>query len=545
MTTEIKPAVVSKNIASFLVFGGFTVAAFLFSHEIITYILEKVHLGVFLLHRFISMVLYVFFLSINVGNVIVAYASLYRSSETRFYLTKPISFANLFIIKFIDSFFYSSTTLLLVAAAVLAGYGTYFHLPWTFYAESLLFLFFPFMLLSAALGIIMLLLFMKLARVLGLRALLIGGVVCYIGVLYFYFSMTNPVGLVNSVMQYYPYVDRYFGFLDSPVVKYVPSHWFAESLYWTIMGNDRLAMVNAAILIVISATSLVAMVLLAKLLYYETWLTSMEMQALGESRASNSRLFSFSSRPRFLDHQTSVLIKKEFWQFFREPSQWIHLGIISMLVLVFIVSVRQVNLKLSQPFLQTVSYLVVYMFNAFLISSVALRFVYPMISAEGPAYWTIRSAPITERKFYWMKFLFAALPIVVLGEILVIESHQPLVQYHALIVIASSSLLFVMLALTGMNLSFGAYFSDFKDSSPIKVASSQGATITFLFTVLLLIALVAILVLPLLRYFDEVMRRMEVYYGILYQALLLIIVISLGVMLLSMVIGMKALRRDL
>jgi ABC-2 type transport system permease protein len=545
MTLEIKPAVIFKNVASLLVFGGFTVAAYLFSREIISYVLDKIHLGVFLLHRFISMVLYVFFLSINVGNVIVAYASLYRSSETRYYLTKPVSFANLFIIKFLDSFFYSSTTLLLVAVAVLAGYGTYFHVPWTFYLESLVFLFFPFMLLSASLGVILLLLFMKLARVMGLRALIIGAVAGYIGVLYFYFSMSNPVGLVNSVLQYYPYVDRYFGFLDAPIVKYVPNHWFAESLYWTIMGNGRLAMTNAAILVVVSATSLVVMVLLAKMLYYETWLTSMEMQALSESRATKSRLFSFSSKPRFLDNQLSVLIKKEFWQFFREPSQWIHLGIIAMLVMVFVVSVQQVNLKLSQPFLQTVSYLVVYTFNAFLISSIALRFVYPMISSEGPAFWIIRSAPVSERKFYWMKFLFAALPIVLLGEMLVIESHQPLAHYHALIVIASASLFFVMLALVGMNLSLGAYFSDFKESNPIKVASSQGATITFLFTVLLLIALVAILVLPLLRYFDELMKGFVVTYGILYEALLLIIIISIGVLLLSMVIGMRALRRDL
>jgi ABC-2 type transport system permease protein len=545
ISTERKTAVIVKNIGSFLVYAGFTIAAYLFSREIISYVLDKIHVGVFLLHRFISMVLYVFFISINIGNIIVAYASLYRSNETKYLLAKPVSFTNLFIVKFLDTFFYSSTTLFLMAIAVLAGYGTYFHLPWTFYLYTLLLLFVPFMLLSAALGVIVLLVFMKIARFLGMRILFVGIVLGYIGTLYVYFNLTNPVQLVRSVMNYYPYVDLYFGFLDAPAAKYIPSYWVAESLYWTIRGNYHLAAMNTSVLLVVCATVLTVMVLLAKALYYESWLTSLELHARSEAKSSQSRFFAFSSKPLFLGNQLSVLMKKEFWQFFREPSQWIHLGIISMLVAVFVVSVSRMTINFTQPFLQTVSYLVIYIFNAFLISSIALRFVFPMISTEGQAFWSIRSAPVTMKKFFWMKFFFATLPLVVLGEVLVFQSHQPLAEYHTLIVVAIISLFFVMLSMIGMNLSLGAYFSDFKESNPIKVASSQGATITFLFTVILLVVLVAILVLPLMQYFEGFIKGYRIPYGLMYYALSIIVLISIAVLFLSAVIGLRVLKRDL
>src|SRR5262245_23588363 len=79
------PATVVKHIGSVIVFGGFAVGAYLFAHSTTSYLLEKTHIGLFLLHRFLSMLLFVFFLSINVGNIIVSYASFYRSQETLYF----------------------------------------------------------------------------------------------------------------------------------------------------------------------------------------------------------------------------------------------------------------------------------------------------------------------------------------------------------------------------------------------------------------------------------------------------------------------------
>ncbi|HLX12533.1 MAG TPA: hypothetical protein VKS81_06955, partial [Bacteroidota bacterium] len=241
MQFDLTPGRIAKNVASASVFGGFAVGAFYFSREITGYVIGQAHLGIFLLHRFLSMTLYVFFLSINIGNIIVSYASLYRSKETTYFLTKPVPYTTLFGIKFLDTFFYSSTTLFLIAIATLAGYGSYFNLPWTFYGWALFYLFIPFMLLSASVGVIALMVLMKIAKKIGIRFLVViitGG---YISTIWLYFKLTNPMKLVGSVMKYYPFLDRNFEFLDPPVSKWFPSHWVAEALYWNLRGYSWLA----------------------------------------------------------------------------------------------------------------------------------------------------------------------------------------------------------------------------------------------------------------------------------------------------------------
>ena len=53
---------------------------------------------------------------------------------------------------------------------------------------------------------------------------------------------------------------------------------------------------------------------------------------------------------------------------------------------------------------------------AFVISAVAVRFVFPAVSAEGGAFWIVRTSPVGMRAFLWSKFWTGLLPILVLAE---------------------------------------------------------------------------------------------------------------------------------
>ena len=119
-----------RGVGSLLVFGGFSIGAYFFANGATHFILEHTRTGLYLFHQFISMLLFVFFVAVNLGNIIVSYSTLYRSTEVNLLLTKPIPFITVFILKFFDNFFYSSTTLFLVAFMVLLGYGNHFGYPW-------------------------------------------------------------------------------------------------------------------------------------------------------------------------------------------------------------------------------------------------------------------------------------------------------------------------------------------------------------------------------------------------------------------------------
>lgn len=537
------PANVVRALGSIIVFGGFMIGSYYFARVATDYLLDTARLGLFLLHRFLSMLLFVFFLSINVGNIIVSYATFYRSPEMEYYLTKPISHTNLFLIKFLDNFFYSSSVFFMLALAMLFGYGSHFLMPWTFYIKTMAFMLMPFMLLAGCSAVILLMLLMRFADVLGVRKVIVLLVLLYMGALSGYFSMTNPVKLQAAVMEHYPHVDEYFGYLDGPVSKFLPNHWIAESLYWTMRGDESYALSYTAILVLAAIALFLAMLYLGKRLFYASWLASLQLRRSGESPRILMRMFSLTKPGRF-EPQSTVLLRKEFWQFFREPSQWIHLTIISALVMTFIASIVQINLRQTLPFLQTVSYMVVLVFNLFLIASIALRFVYPSMSGEGMNFWKILSAPIRREKVFWLKFTMYLLPIVITSEGLALFSHRSLTEFPILLLLSVCIMLAASVGLTALNLGAGCFFSNFREKNPIRVASSQAATLTFLICIVYLTIVVASLFVPFNGYFAFQLRGLPFDPGTMYYATLLVCLMSASMCVASLAVGLRAIKRD-
>jgi ABC-2 type transport system permease protein len=542
-STELNSANVVRTVGTLIVFGGFVIGAYYSSRIATDYLLDTARLGLFLLHRFLSMLLFVFFLSINVGNIIVSYATFYRSPEMEYYLTKPISHTNLFLIKFLDNFFYSSTVFFVLALAVLLGYGSHFQMGWVFYVKTMVFMLLPFMLLAGCSAVMMLMLLMRFARVIGVRKVIVVLVALYLGLLSGYFSMTNPVKLQAAVMEHFPHVDEYFGYLDAPAVKYLPNHWIAESLYWTMRGDTSFALSYTTMLVFATIALFGLMVYTARRVFYRSWLASLELRPAGESPKMLMSMFSLTGPGRF-DPQSTVLFRKEFWQFFREPSQWIHLTIISALVMTFIASIAQINLRQTLPFLQTISYMVVLVFNLFLVSSIALRFVYPSMSTEGMNFWKILSAPVAREKVFWLKFTLYLIPIILISEALVVFSHRSLLEFPVLLQLNLCIMLFASAALTALNLGAGSFFSNYREKNPIRVASSQAATLTFLICIVYLTFVIASVFVPFNDYFAFKLRGVPFNPDTMYLATLLVLAISGMMAAASLAVGLRALGRD-
>ena len=158
-----------RNFGSSLVYGIFALGAFLFTYNAIEYVLVEMKIGQFLLHEFISIMFFIFFLAVNVGNIIVSYSTLFKSPEVQFLFTKPVDPKIIFTIKFFDNFFYSSSTLILMFFSVFAGYVIYFKLSIFTFLVILLFNILPFLLTAGALGVIVLMIIMKLATKIGIK----------------------------------------------------------------------------------------------------------------------------------------------------------------------------------------------------------------------------------------------------------------------------------------------------------------------------------------------------------------------------------------
>jgi ABC-2 type transport system permease protein len=538
---------------SFLVFGGFALGTFFLARGVTFYLLDTAHIGTFLFHRFLSMMLYVFFITVNVGNLIVCYATLYRSQEVSFLMSLPISHAKIFLIKFVDNFFYSSSTLAILGISALLGYGSYFAMPWYFYFFSIFAAFLPFMLIAGVVAVVALMGLIKIAARIGVRVLLGILLLIYLSAVYFYFKVTNPVQIVNEVMRHYPDVNHYFGYLDPPLVQYLPNHWLTEFLYWSVNGDYERAFPQFTLLFLTMAGLIVVAGLLARRFYYRTWLIAGDAQALKGSRTqalSVPGLFRFgetSTMERLLvggNLQREALIKRDFWMFVRDPGQWLHFLLMILLMLIFVISVSSFELRLTQPLMRAASYLVVFLFNGFLVASIALRFVFPAVSLEGETFWSVRSSPLDLKKLYIHKLGYALVLSFVAVELLVVGSIRFQAGDWFLLAMAALCGACIALTLTSLHLGAGTYFAIFKEKNPIRVASSHGASLTFLGSMLYLGILVLILIVPLFRYFEAYILTGRQLRGIFLVPFIMIVVLSGTIAFFSTRIGLNSISRD-
>jgi ABC-2 type transport system permease protein len=538
-----------KGVGSLLVFGGFAIGAGMLAFAITNFLLGEQKIGLFLYHRFISMMLFVLFISVNLGNIIVLYATLFKSSEVQYLFTKPIPYITIFILKFLDSFLYSSGTLFLIAFSALVGYGSFFEYSWYYFLLVLLFVFVPFMLISAILAALILMGLMKLAGRYGFRQVLAALGILYCGFIYVFFKFINPIKLVEEVNRYYPNIDEYLSNVGPTFLNYLPNTWVADILFFIARGDLSSSLPLVGFQVALLFVMMVIIFLVAKKLYFRSWLTVFSEQGSRNTVESGRKTKWFDFRKKSLfSAQTEVILKREYFSFFREPTQWIHFGVMLVLVGIFVASIRNLNLTLRVLEIQFVIYLVLFVFGSFMVNAVALRFVFPMYSLEGKQFWTILSSPVNPQKVYLLKLFLAFIVLLILSETIAIFTNFPFVRFTErrplLMYFGIYSGFWIAFAMTSFNYGMGALFSEFNERNPIRIASTQGATISFLLSLLYLVLCVTIITLPIYSYFESLIvfakfeTQIIIFPGTIFGTLSAII----GAI--GLIIGFNSMRRD-
>lgn len=540
-----------QSIIGTLIFLLFGLGIYFFTKGVLRYVLEEIHIGQFLLHRFISILLFVFFISITAGNIIVAYSMLFKSNEVFHLITKPIKHEKLFFIRMIESILYSSPTFLLIGFAVLIAYGVYFKLEIYYYPISIIFIFIPFVFSAALIGVIILIFLLLLTDKIGLHLTIFSIVSFYLITIYSFFKIINPKNLVTEVMKYYPHFDFNFSFLIHPINYFLPNHWFTESLFYLNKVNLEFSFKYILLIDLLFIFLIICATFIGNKFFYKSFLIALELKA--RKQKEDLKKVSSSYKKIFLDFrsksifsaQIDSLLKKEFHQFFRETAQWIHLGVISFLIIIFISSISRIDVIKTFPFLQTVTYLTIFIFNSFLISSMCLRFVYPVLSIEAQAFWKIKSAPVKPITLIKAKLLPLLIIILTIAEILNYFSHLSIHLGNVLKIYSSVNILSISLTLVALNFGFGSYFVTFDEKSPVKIASSRGATISFLFNMIYLIFLIIVLIIPINNYFENKSYLFSNLHINFIISSLILLTVAVLVTIISIRLGIKAISSDI
>jgi ABC-2 type transport system permease protein len=129
------------------------------------------------------------------------------------------------------------------------------------------------------------------------------------------------------------------------------------------------------------------------------------------------------------------------------------------------------------------------------MATVAVRFVFPAVSAEGPAFWIIRTSPISMHDFLWSKFWTAVLPVLLFTEALTIAANQLLGVDPFLKLVSPATILFLTLALVGLASGLGARYPRFNVDAT-QAAGSYGGVMFMIAAVALIIVTIVLVGWP-------------------------------------------------
>jgi ABC-2 type transport system permease protein len=193
------------------------------------------------------------------------------------------------------------------------------------------------------------------------------------------------------------------------------------------------------------------------------------------------------------------LLLKDLKIFLRDVSQWSQLLLLLALVLVYLYNFRVLDLEripYMSGMIKNVYAFVNLAMAGLVMSTVCARFVFPGVSAEGAAFWIIRTAPIALRSFLWSKFWIGLLPVVLLTEGLTVTANHFLGIDPFLRVVAAAAVILMSLGMVGLATGLGARYPRFNADNPSQVAGSYGGVAFMIVAVLYTIVLIALVGWP-------------------------------------------------
>ena len=224
-------------------------------------------------------------------------------------------------------------------------------------------------------------------------------------------------------VQSLPDVTAFFATLQSPVTPFLPSFWAGESLFAGLRGGLDLLHLGALWSTALAAT-VVARAAYGRQ-YFDAWSKAQEARKARFTRLAwlEGALAAAAALPA----SRRALLAKDVKVFLRDTTQWSQLLLLVALALVYVYNFRVLDLD-RIPYMSRViknAYAFVNLaMAAFVTSAVAVRFVFPAVSAEGHAFWIVRTAPVSMASFLWSKFWTGLVPILLLAEALTIASNH-------------------------------------------------------------------------------------------------------------------------
>jgi len=455
---------------------AFAAAVFAFFYRALGYFLSVPDFGPVLTYKLLGMVFVTFFSILLFSNVVTSLSTFFLARDLERVVAAPVPLRQLFYARFAETVIDSSWMMLLFSAPAFLAYGVVHDTGIGFYLMTAATLP-PFLMIPAAIGISLTTILVNVFPARRTKDILFLLAVFSIALLYMLFRMVRPERLVNP--EGFADFTAFLNAMQTPEWTFLPSTWATEILFPMLGLRPGRPYFYFAVLASSAAVAVMACEYVVTRSFTAGWSKAQEgRQTRKALRPLWERALLVLTSP--FQAATRVLVEKEIKVFFRDTGQWSQLILLGALVVVYVYnfSVLPINgSTLATFYLKNVIAFVNLALAAFVTASVATRFIYPSISLEGRAFWAVKAAPVSASQVWWAKFWSGLIPILVLGEILVLATNAYLQVTPFMNWLSAATLLAMSFPIVALGLAVGATYPNFEAENAAKVAAGAGGLV--------------------------------------------------------------------
>jgi len=470
---------------------GFWVGIFIIFYRVLRYFQGVEELGDLLAYKLLSMVFLTFFGLLIFSNILVALSTFFLSRDLGTIHATPVSMAELFAARFVETILESSWMVLLFGIPIFTAYGLTYRGAAGYYL-GLLSVIVPYLIIAAASGVTVTMLLVQLLPAQRTRDILFLLSVLLGVLLYFLFRFMRPERLVDP--DAFTSVVAYFRALSAPSSPYLPSTWATEAIWPLLRPTSISSAFYQGFIWMTAAAAVVVSVGVTLVTYPHGWSKSQEAGRPMMARLLGCLSLGTGCRRRGVS-QVGALMGKDFKTFFRDNTQWSQLLLIAALVVVYLYNYSALPLdraRMPTFYLQNLISFLNTGLAGFVLAAIGARFVFPAVSAEGSSFWIMQTSPLTLGRLLWSKFAFYLGPLLVLGLVLAIASNALLQVSAFMRWLTPFTIFFMVFGITALGIGMGAAFPNFRAENLAQVATGFGGLL-YMLMAMSFIALVIVL----------------------------------------------------
>jgi len=436
--------------------------------------------GLLVLNHLLSFFFMGMGIMLAISSVVSSYATVFRSREIPFLLTRPFDLSEVVMYKSLQSAVFSSWAFTFIVIPFVAAYADYLNLSPLFALWTLLFSI-PFLLLCAGIGTCAVLALVRWAPRGRALKLIVACLLVLAGAL--------AVRAWHGV--YRPGADAEFTLsrlvpgLRPASNKLAPSWWVSTGVHSLIAGE----WLRGTMLWVVLASTALAMTTAVEWLGTSTFFDAWQRVEGSGRRSRRAVLLPRLERALgFLGTDLRALIMKDVRVFWRDPAQWSQTLIFFGLLALYFSNLRQFRYHmLPDAWRNAIAFLNVFSVSA-VVCSLGSRFVYPQLSLEGHGFWVLGLSPVSMTKVLIAKFLLALAGILAVSAGLMSLSAAMLKAAPVIQVTAVALAAAISAAVCGLSTGLGAVFLDLNNRNPAAIVSGFGGTLNLVLSLLFMLA---------------------------------------------------------